>query len=93
MVHQLNLVLEEQEPSRLKMAVYRDALRARQAGKDIAEFLGVPLLDQAPSAVEGAEPGLGGVDGRQAERSAAADRGRDSGYPKLGGSARGPGGC
>jgi hypothetical protein len=47
MVQQLNLVLKEQEPSRLKVAVYGDALRARQAGKDIAEFLGVPLIETA----------------------------------------------
>ena len=46
MVHQLNLVFKGEEPSRQNVAFLLDALRARQTGKDVAEFLGVPLLDQ-----------------------------------------------
>jgi hypothetical protein len=58
MVHQLNLVFNNgAEPSRLNVAIWLDAQRARQAGKDIAEFLGVPLLDQASDAVEDPNPG------------------------------------
>ena len=66
MVHQLNLVLKGEEPSRQNVALFLDALRARQTGKDVAVFLGVPLLDQASEAVEGPKPDIGGVDGRHA---------------------------
>jgi hypothetical protein len=56
MVHQLNLVLKGEEPSRQNVALCLNALRARQTGKDIAEFLGVPLLDQTAEAVERPKP-------------------------------------
>jgi hypothetical protein len=68
MVHQLNLVLKGEKPSRQNVALWLDALRARQVGKDVAEFLGVPLLDQIAKAVEGPSP---------AEADAVADRPRD----------------
>jgi hypothetical protein len=61
MVHQLNLVLKGEEPSRQNVAFWLDALRARQAGKDVAEFLGVPLLDQTAEAVEGPKPAEAGA--------------------------------
>jgi hypothetical protein len=69
MVHQLNLVLKGEKPSRLNVALWLDVLRARQAGKDVAEFLGVPLLDQASEAVEGPNPDIVGVDGRRQKGS------------------------
>jgi hypothetical protein len=56
MVHQLNLVLNGEEPSRQNVALWLDALRARQAGKGVAEFLGVPLLDHTAEAVERPKP-------------------------------------
>jgi hypothetical protein len=59
MVHQLNLVLKG-EPSRQNVALWLDALRARQAGKDVADFLGVPLQDQTAETVEGPKPAEAG---------------------------------
>jgi hypothetical protein len=64
MVHQLNLVLKREDPSRQNVALLLDALRAQRTGKAVAEFLGVPLLDQTAEAVEGPKP---------AEAAAAAD--------------------
>jgi serine/threonine protein kinase len=46
--YELNLVLEDPDRQRLNLSNHADAAWTRQAGKQLADFLRVPLLDRLP---------------------------------------------
>jgi hypothetical protein len=62
---QMNLVLDDAHTPRVNVAVHWDEAWSRRAGKRLADFLGVPLVDQIPGTQQptgpGSPPGTGGT--------------------------------
>jgi hypothetical protein len=55
--YQMNLVLDNADTPRLSVASYRDQTQAHQAGQQLAEFLGIPLVDQIEATKQPAAAG------------------------------------
>jgi hypothetical protein len=48
--YQLNLVLEDDRPGRLNLSNHSNCQATREAGAELARFLGVPFLDESSAA-------------------------------------------
>ena len=56
-LYQINLVLDDPNTPRIQVANAEDLAWAQHAGKHLADFLGVPLVDQTPKEKGAAEKG------------------------------------